>query len=104
MRLLTISSAALASFLLVACGDGGGDAKPASSGTSKPAAATSAKPAASSAAKPAPTTTATAAAADAGDDIPTEEDFEDEAEKEITKESMADELAKLEKEVDSDKE
>jgi hypothetical protein len=50
---------------------------------------------------PTPTTTTVASAGnpDDGEGIPTEEDFEDEAEQKITSQNAADELDKLEKEI-----
>jgi hypothetical protein len=67
------------SLMMVAACDGGGDKGGAKSG--------------SSAAKGGDTTAAA--------DVPTEEDFEDEAEKAVTADSLDAEVAKLEKEIES---
>ena len=90
--------------VLAACGE---TDKPqaAASGSAKPA-ATTPKPVASAkpSATPASTPTAVASADTADDDIPTEEDFEEEAEKEITAEKWDAEFALLGKEIADDKE
>jgi hypothetical protein len=75
------------------------------SGSAKPA-ATTPKPVASAkpSATPASTPTAVASADTADDAIPTEEDFEEEAEKEITADKWDAEYALLGKEISEDKE
>lgn len=91
-------------FVLAACGE---TEKPqaAGSGSAKPA-TTTPKPVASAktSATPASTPTAVASADTADDDIPTEEDFEEEAEKEITADKWDAEFALLGKEIADDKE
>jgi hypothetical protein len=85
-----------------ACGD------PATT-TSSSSPATSGAPAASTASKPTTSATATASSAampsssaqTATNDLPTQADFEDEAEQDIGTDNLADELGKLEKELDA---
>jgi len=90
-RTMILAGATLA-LLLAACGDEKKDGPPASpSGT-----AAAQKPTATAAAQPASTQQAVAAN---DEDIPSEVDFEDEAEKDITADSLESELDKLEKEV-----
>ena len=89
--------AALALLLFAAC-----DKKPETSTapTSTPSAASAAPSAAPTAsASAAPSGSSPTVTASADDDIPTEEDFEDEAEKDIGPDNLEAELAKLEKEV-----
>lgn len=89
-RSIFLASAALA-LLVAGCGDEKKDAP--AGGPSGTAAAQ--KPTTTAAARPAPTAQAVAA----NDDIPSEVDFEDEAEKDITADSVESELDKLEKEL-----
>jgi hypothetical protein len=87
--------APLVGLLAAGCGDDKKD--PPVAPTATATAAMSAKPTATAAAASA-TATATAVAAN-DDDIPSEVDFEDEAEKDITVDNLEAELASLEKEV-----
>lgn len=103
MSKMTITLSALALFAL-ACGDSGGASKPAASGSAAPAASTQ-KPAATAKSSAGPTAPASASAATAetDEDIPTEADFEEEAEKDITAANMTSELDALEKEIAAEK-
>ncbi len=85
---------------LFACGD------PATGGAASASAAAPKPTAAASTPKPAATAAATATAAEtaADDDIPTEQDFEEAAETEITEATMVSELDAITKEIDDDKE
>lgn len=98
-RELAVLTAALL-LALAACGEG--DQRQAAAGGSAKPAATAPKPVASAKTSAAPASTATADAAD--DDIPTEEDFEEEAESEITADKWDAEFALLGKEIAEDKE
>lgn len=101
-RELGILTAALV-FVLAACGEGE-KTQAAASGSAKPA-TTTPKPVASAKTSATPATAPAVASADAADDdIPTEEDFEEEAEKEITADKWDAELALLGKEIAEDKE
>jgi hypothetical protein len=104
-RALLLSAAALSIVLgaLSACGD-----KPAEPGaaSASPAATTQSKPATSGAAASSATATAAASAApsasaSASNDLPSQADFEDEAESDIGTDNFTDELGALEKEIDA---
>lgn len=88
-----LAGAAIVGLLAIGCGDEKKDAAPMASGS----AAAAPKPTVTAAAAPATATAAAVAAND--DDIPSEVDFEDEAEKEIKIDNVAAELDALEKEI-----
>ena len=88
-------TSALLCLLAAACGD-------ANQGAPSAGAQKSAAPAATSAAAKATASAAPTAVAGAEEEIPTEADFEEEAEKEITGDTMVAELEKLEKEIGED--
>lgn len=93
MKSLAIIACALTLGLFAAgCGDDKKDAAP--TAPSGAAAAQTQKPAAANTAAP-----GTTAAVAANDDVPSESDFEDEAEKSINKDNVEAELDKLEKEI-----
>lgn len=93
MKKLTIAIGALAlGALLSGCGDDKKDAMPAP--TSTAAAQKPMMTAAANTASPGMT-----AAAVANDDIPSEADFEDQAEKDITADNLESELDKIDKEI-----
>ena len=101
MTALSLSRAVLALgyLTLVGCGD------PASGGAPSGSAAGPKPTVAASSAKTTAAATASASAATApADDIPTEQDFEEAAETEITEATMGTELDAIAKEIDDDKE
>ena len=96
MKKIAILAAALTlGALATGCGDDKKDATPpAQSGAAAATQKASAMPAAANSAAP-----ATTAAVASNDDIPSEADFEDEAEKDITADNVDSDLDKLEKEI-----